>query len=212
MEDSRVPFPCDLALEAPVHDEVLQPRRDVVPSPLLALSEEQGGAATGNDRGSVLRRGAGRVPNAEPEGPVFVRQSLADHLGAHGRLEFCPKLMLRALGHRGAPWIASTTAWAKTDVLTSFDPGSCRARSYVTSFEATTLRTASRNRTAASCHPRYSSIITPASISAVGFTLSIPAYFGALPWTGSNTAWASPMFPPAATPSPPIWAAAASLR
>src|SRR5207253_2164263 len=41
MEDSRVPFPCDLALEDPVHDEVLQPRRDVVLSPLLALSEEQ---------------------------------------------------------------------------------------------------------------------------------------------------------------------------
>src|SRR5437016_5476462 len=338
MEDPGVPFPRDLALEDPVHDEVLQPGRDVVPSPLLSLreeqvpdsevqlpaenrqrdddeegrgirvegaqhhahswesalpsstrgsrflegqhdsfrvlfpdaarhlrdlrfgidfviclrwhlpnfgvrgddhqdnlgrvlieesgqpfdrgsgydahrfDEEQDGSATGDDRGRVLRRGAGRVPNAEPEGPVFVRESLADHLGAHRRLELGPELMLRALGHRGAPWIASTTAWAKTDVLTSFDPGICRARSYVTTFDATTLRTASRNRTAASCHPRYSSIITPASISAVGFTLSMPAYFGALPWTGSNTAWASPMFPPAATPSPPIWAAAASLR
>src|SRR5438132_2077128 len=338
MEDARVPLPCDLALEDAIHDEVLEPRRDVVPPTLLPLreeevsdsqvqfstenrqrddeeegrgirvegaqhhahswesalpsstrgsrflegrydsfrvlfpdapchlrevgfridfvvrfrrhlpnagvgnddykddlgrvlieesgqpfdrgprhdghrfDEEQDGSATDDDRGRVLRRAAGRVPHAEPEGPVFVRESLADHLGAHGRLEFGPKLMLRAFGHRGAPWIASTTAWAKTDVPTSFDPGICRARSYVTTFGATTLRTASRNRTGASCHPRYSSIITPASISAVGFTLSIPAYFGALPWTGSNTAWASPMFPPAATPSPPIWAAAASLR
>src|SRR5256885_2973961 len=33
--------------------------------------------------------------NAEPEGPVFVRESLADHLGADGRLELGPKLMLR---------------------------------------------------------------------------------------------------------------------
>src|SRR5207249_2513120 len=32
------------------------------------------------------------------------------------------------------------------------------------------------------------------------------------PWIASTTAWASPMFPPAATPRPPICAAAASLK
>src|SRR5207244_5625517 len=41
MEDARVPLPCDLALEDSIHDEVLDTRRDVVPSPLLSLREEQ---------------------------------------------------------------------------------------------------------------------------------------------------------------------------
>ena len=54
--------------------------------------------------------------------------------------------------------------------------------------------------------------MTPAKISAVGFALSVPAYFGAVPWIGSNSAWASPMFAPGATPSPPTCAAAESLR
>src|SRR2546421_1763391 len=174
--------------------------------------EEEDRSATGDDRGHVPRGGLCHIAHAEPEGPVLVRESLVDHFSAHGGLEFRPGLVSRAAGHRRAPWIASMTACAKTEVRTSFEPGIWRARSYVTTFEATTLRTASRSRTAASCHPRYSSIITPASISAVGFTLSIPAYFGALPWTGSNTACGSPKVPPPPTPSPPIWAAAGSLR
>src|SRR3989475_7709712 len=174
--------------------------------------EEEDRSATGDDRGHVPLGGLCHSAHGEPEGPVFVGESMVDHFSAHGGLEFRPGLMSRTAGHRRAPWIASTTACAKPEVRTSFEPGIWRARSYVTTFEATTVRTASRNRTAASCHPRYSSIITPASISAVGFTLSIPAYFGALPWTGSNTAWASPKVPPAPTPRPPIWAAAASLR
>src|SRR3989440_4000779 len=174
--------------------------------------EEEDRSATGDDRGHVPRGGLCHIAHAEPEGPVLVRESLVDHFSAHRGLEFRPGLMSRTAGHRRAPWIASTTACAKTEVRTSFEPGIWRARSYVTTFEATTVRTASRNRTAASCHPRYSSIITPASISAVGFTLSIPAYFGALPWTGSNTACASPRVPPPPTPRPPRLAPAATLR
>ncbi len=45
--------------------------------------------------------------------------------------------------------------------------------------------------------------MTPESIAAMGFTLFFPAYLGALPWVGSNTAALSPMFAPGATPSPP---------
>src|SRR5437667_11820239 len=52
------------------------------------FDEEQDGSAPSDDRGRVLRRGAGRVPNAEPGGPVFVRESLSNHPGAPGRLEF----------------------------------------------------------------------------------------------------------------------------
>ncbi|SVA57238.1 uncharacterized protein METZ01_LOCUS110092, partial [marine metagenome] len=34
--------------------------------------------------------------------------------------------------------------------------------------------------------PRYSAIHAPDNTAAVGFTLSIPLYFGALPCAGSN--------------------------
>src|SRR6058998_129584 len=147
------------------------------------LHEEQDRTASRDDGGLVFRRAARGVVHPEPEGAMFVREPPAVHLRADGRLEFRPACMAGAPGHRPAP-----------------------------SIEPTTVFTADRSRIAASRHPRYSSIMTPARISAVGLTLSIPAYFGALPWTGSNSARASPMFPPAATPSPPIWAAAASLR
>src|SRR5712692_2077461 len=176
------------------------------------LDEEQDRTAVRDDGRFVLRRASARIVHPEPEGAMFVQQPLAVHLNADGRLEVRPARMAGAAGHRPAPSIASTTARAKAEVRTSLAPGMRRARSYVTTFDPTTVLMAERRRTAASGHPRYSSIITPASISAVGLTLSIPAYFGALPCTGSNSAWASPMFPPAATPSPPIWAAAASLR
>src|SRR2546426_747514 len=169
-------------------------------------------AASPDDGGLVFRRAAGGIVCPELEGAMLVRQSLAVHLRADRRLEFRPACMAGTRGHRPAPSIASTIARANTEVRTSLAPGMKRARSYVTTFDPTTVFTADRSRMAASRHPRYSSIITPARISAVGLTLSIPAYFGALPWTGSNSARASPMFPPAATPNPPIWAAAASLR
>src|SRR5213593_812557 len=133
-----------------------------------------------------------------------MRQLLAVHLPADDRLEVRPARVAGAAGHRPAPSIASMTARAKADVRASLAPGIWRARSYVTTFDRPTDLTADRTRTAASRQPRYSSIITPASITAGGLTLSTAAYFGALPCTGSNSAWASPMFPPAATPSPPI--------
>ncbi len=43
-----------------------------------------------------------------------------------------------------------------------------------------------------------------------GFTLSWPAYFGAVPWVASNRAHSSPMFTPGAIPIPPTCAARAS--
>src|SRR3989475_11108430 len=135
---------------------------------------------------------------------MFVWHLLAVHLPAGGRLEFRPAGVAGAAGHRPAPSIASTTARAKAEVRTSLAPGMRRARSYVTTFEPTTDLTAERRRTAASRQPRYSSIIPPGSISAGRFALAIPAYFCALPWTGSDSPLASPRFPPAATPSPPI--------
>ena len=48
------------------------------------------------------------------------------------------------------------------------------------------------------------SISTPDSISAVGFTLFWPLYFGAEPWVASNIAASVPMFAPGARPRPPI--------
>src|SRR5438128_3252873 len=168
------------------------------------LDEEQDRTAVRDDRRFILRRAPADIGHPEPEGAMFVWHLLAVHLPADGCLEVRPAGVAGAAGHRPAPSIASTTARAKAEVRTSLAPGMRRARSYVTTFEPTTDLTAERRRPAASRQPRYSSIITPASISAVGLTLSIPAYFGALPWTGSNSARASPMFPPAATPSPPI--------
>ena len=55
-------------------------------------------------------------------------------------------------------------------------------------------------------------ILQPERMKDVGFTMSLPAYFGALPWVGSNIAISSPMLAPGATPSPPIKAAHASDR
>src|SRR2546428_13752808 len=97
---------------------------------------------------------------------------LARRLPAEGRLELRPAGVAGAAGHRPAPPIASTTARAKAEVRTSLAPGMRRARSYVTPFEPTTDLTAERRRPAASRQPRNSSNITPASISALGVTLS----------------------------------------
>src|SRR5207302_384634 len=254
MEDARVPLPCDLALEDSVHDEVLHPRRDVVPSPLLSLREEQ-------------------VPDSEVQLPAENRQRDDDEEGRGIRVEgaqhhahswesalpsstrgsrflegqhdsfrvlfpdaarhlrdlrfgidfvICLRWHLPNFGVRGDDHQDDLGRVLIEESGQPFDRGSRydghrfdeeQDGSATGGDRGRVLRrTSSLTRPAAPCHPRYSTIITPASISAVGFTLSMPAYFGALPWTGSNTAWASPMFPPAATPSPPIWAAAASLR
>src|SRR5207253_3988107 len=42
---------------------------------------------------------------------------------------------------------------------------------------------------AASCQPMYSSIMTPLRITLPGLTTSWLAYFGAVPWVASKTAW-----------------------
>ena len=44
---------------------------------------------------------------------------------------------------------------------------------------------------------------TPESMSAVGFTLFWPLYFGAEPCVASNIAASVPMLAPGASPSPP---------
>ncbi len=50
-------------------------------------------------------------------------------------------------------------------------------------------------------------IIFAARMVAIGLTLFCPAYFGAEPCVGSNTANLSPIFPEHANPNPPtIWA------
>src|SRR2546426_8549453 len=141
------------------------------------LDEDQDRTAARDDGRFILRRAPAGVVHAESEGAMFVRQLLAVHFPADGHLEVRPAGVAGTAGHRPAPSIASTTARAKAEVRTSLAPGMRRARSYVTTFEPTTDLTAERRRTAASRQPTYSSIITPASISAVGLTLSIPAYF-----------------------------------
>jgi hypothetical protein len=63
----------------------------------------------------------------------------------------------------------------------------------VTSFpSAMTSEIAFSRRSAASRSSRWRSISTPDSIMAVGLTLFWPAYFGAEPWVGSNSAPFSP--------------------
>ena len=74
-----------------------------------------------------------------------------------------------------------------------------------------TAASAASSRSAAASSPRCRNISTPLNIMAIGFTLFIPLYFGALPWVASNTATSSPMFAPGATPSPPINPAHRSL-
>src|SRR5438309_4993032 len=85
-------------------------------------------------------------------------------------------------------------------------------RSYVVRRpSAITPRRAVSTRSAAAGSPRWRSIRTPLRISAVGFALLRPAYFGAEPWTASNTAASVPMLAPGATPSPPTRPAHRSL-
>ena len=65
-------------------------------------------------------------------------------------------------------------------------------------------------KSAASTQPKCLSIISADSINEPGFTLSWPAYFGAVPWVASNKAESSPIFAPGAIPIPPTHAANAS--
>ena len=57
-----------------------------------------------------------------------------------------------------------------------------------------------------------SSIIAPASITAVGFAMPLPAMSGAVPCTASKIAAPSPMFAPGARPRPPTSPAVRSER
>src|SRR5205807_1979521 len=257
MEDSRVPFAVDLALEDPVDDEVLHAGGDVIPPSLAALGEEEvpdpevqlaaehretddqkkrhrDGVAGGKDH---ARGSEGAVPSSTRGSRLFEGQDdavgilLPDAMGHASDVRFGVDLVIRLdrkgpnLGIRSDDDEHDLRGMLLEEPREPIDRGSCRRRHRLHKEQAATatrddggrkpgvtFRTASRSRVAASFQPRYSNIITPASISAVGFTLFRPAYFGALPWTGSKTACASPMFPPAATPRPPICAAAASLR
>src|SRR2546429_2119233 len=168
------------------------------------LDEEQDGTAARDDGRLILHRASARIDHPEPEGAMFVRQLLALHLEADDRLEVRPARVAGAAGHPPPPALASQTARAKADVRAFLAPRLWPAKPSVTTLDPTHHLTAHRNRTPPPPQPTYPTTLHTASISAVGLTLSIPAYFGALPCTGSNSAWASPMFPPAATPSPPI--------
>ncbi|MCY1427471.1 hypothetical protein D9M71_433180 [compost metagenome] len=67
-------------------------------------------------------------------------------------------------------------------------------------------------RSAASLQPMWRSIISAERMTEPGFTLSWPAYFGAVPWVASNMAMVSDRFAPGAMPMPPTSAARASDR
>src|SRR5699024_8557996 len=66
-------------------------------------------------------------------------------------------------------------------VFTSVAPSIIRAKSYVTTLEAIVLSIAFVIRLAASLHSRCSSISTAERMTEDGFTLSMPAYLGAVP-------------------------------
>ncbi len=75
----------------------------------------------------------------------------------------------------------------------STSPPVWRARSWVTAWPSSSVtRTASSIRSAASDSPRWRSIMSELRISAVGLMTSLPAYFGAEPWTASKIATSSP--------------------
>src|SRR5207244_10286229 len=136
------------------------------PRPPSRLDEEHDRTAVRDDCRLIVRRAPAGIVHPEPEGAMFVRQLLALHLEADDRLEVRPARVAGAAGHRPAPSIASMTARAKAEARTSLAPGIWRARAYVTTFDPPTDLAAVRKRTAASRHPRYSIIITPASAPA----------------------------------------------
>src|SRR5690606_8679736 len=80
---------------------------------------------------------------------------------------------------------------------------------------AMSFSTASLTRAASSARPRWSSSSETDRIAAVGSALPWPAMSGAEPWTGSNIEGCSPVgltLPDAASPMPPVIAAARSVR
>ena len=99
-----------------------------------------------------------------------------------------------------------------SDVLRRVAPSICRSRSYVTRFWWIVSPMARSTASAASPQPNQRRSITPDKISEPGFTLSWPAYFGAVPWVASKRAKPSPSLEPGAMPRPPTWAASASER
>ena len=68
---------------------------------------------------------------------------------------------------------------------------------------SSTRSTARSTASAAAGSCTWRSSIAPDRIIAIGFATPLPAMSGALPWTGSNTAYSHPRFAPAARPSPP---------
>src|SRR5438034_4875221 len=77
---------------------------------------------------------------------------------------------------------------AKAEVETSVAPGISRARSYVTRRDRIAPPSPRAIAVATSSHPSSSNIIAPDRITLPGFTLSCPAYLGAVPCVASNTA------------------------
>src|SRR2546430_3240046 len=75
---------------------------------------------------------------------------------------------------------------AKAEVETSVAPGMRRARSYVTRRARIAPPSPRAIATASSFHPSSSNIIAPERITLPGFTLSCPAYLGAVPWVASK--------------------------
>ena len=79
------------------------------------------------------------------------------------------------------------------DAACSTSPPVWRARSCVTAFPSSRVtRTASSIVAAAAASPTWRSIMSEERISAVGLMTSLPAYFGAEPWTASKIATSSP--------------------
>src|SRR5918995_2409176 len=129
------------------------------------------------------------------------RLAVADPFDEHDRTEI-------AVFDQG--YIRSIIARPKPDEETSFASSIRRAKSYVTCRSEIAAPSESMILSAASTHPRCRSIISAERISEPGFTLSWPAYFGAVPWVASNIATVSDRFAPGAIPIPPTWAASAS--
>src|SRR2546427_4982516 len=76
---------------------------------------------------------------------------------------------------------------AKAEVEPSVAPGISRARSYVTRRDRIAPPSPRAIAVATSSHPSSSNIIAPDRITLPGFTLSCPAYLGAVPCVASRS-------------------------
>ena len=63
------------------------------------------------------------------------------------------------------------------------------SKSYVTFLDSIDFVKPLCIKSFASVHPKCSNIIAPERITDPGLTLSLPAYFGAVPWVASKIAW-----------------------